>query len=153
MPELHTAEFGVVTYEQQSILRFPAGLPAFEDEREFLLIEKPETAPILFLQSLKTTGLAFLTIPVGVVDSAYRPTLEAEDAAVAELPAGRELETGEEVGCLGIITIPEGGAPTVNLMAPLVINWSKRLGIQAIQCGADHSHEHPLAVPQGEGAC
>jgi flagellar assembly factor FliW len=153
VPELHTAGFGVVAYEEASVLRFPAGLPAFEEEREFLLIEKPETAPILFLQSLRTPDLAFLTIPVGMVDPAYRPALEAEDAALVELPSSRDVEAGENVGCLGIITIPEGGAPTVNLMAPIIINRSRRLGVQAIQCGAGYSHEHPLVVPQGEDVC
>ena len=45
MGTCQTKDFGVVDYDESAIVHFPAGLPAFESETRFLLIEQAETAP------------------------------------------------------------------------------------------------------------
>lgn len=151
LPELQTAGLGRVVYDAASVLCFPAGLPAFEQEREFLVIERPETAPVLFLQSVNTPGLSFITLPVFYVKPAYRLVLDAEDAALTELDSGVDLGARSDVGCLAIVTIAGAQAPTVNLMAPVVINWTRRLAVQAILSAAGYSHQHPLPLGRDGG--
>ena len=64
MPAVETKYFGIVSYAEESAVLFPQGLPAFEEERGFVLIDAPEGAPLVFLQSLARAGLCFLAFPI-----------------------------------------------------------------------------------------
>src|SRR6266567_1514680 len=50
MPQILTKYFGPVEYGEADIIQFPSGLPAFEDETQFLTLEPQATAPLIFLQ-------------------------------------------------------------------------------------------------------
>ena len=56
MPIFHTTRFGPIDYDEASVIHFPAGLPAFESERQFIALRDPATEPLLFLQSLTTAS-------------------------------------------------------------------------------------------------
>ena len=63
-----TKYFGPVAYEESNVLRFPAGLPGFEEERRFLSLEQPAHAPLVFLQSLTTPDLCFVALPASSIE-------------------------------------------------------------------------------------
>ncbi len=153
MPQLATANFGDIDYREESVLEFPEGLPAFEQERRFVAIEEQATSPVIFLQSLARADLAFITLPALLVEPGYRPALSAEDLQALGLAAERQPEQGAEVLCLAIITISEGRPPTANLMAPVVVNLRTRRALQAIQSEAGYSHQHPLGAVFPEEVC
>ena len=52
MPAIQTKYFGNIEYPQDSRLHFASGLPGFEDQRWFVLLERPDMHPLSFLQSL-----------------------------------------------------------------------------------------------------
>ena len=54
MLECHTKDFEIVEYTEDSVIRLPNGLPGFEHEREFVLIDQPLNRPLVFVQSLRT---------------------------------------------------------------------------------------------------
>lgn len=145
-----TRHFGAIEYQPDAVCEFPAGLPGFEDEREFLPLELPRTRPIVFLQSLRRPELCFITLPVQTIEPAYRLLMSAEDLRLLGLPEDRQPELGREVLCLAIVAVAEGQAPTANLLAPVVINLANRRAVQAIQSDSGYSHRHPLPVPSGE---
>ena len=60
MRTINTARFGEIEIEEEKIIMFSAGIPAFEEEQEFVIIPYDEESPFVFLQSLKTEELAFL---------------------------------------------------------------------------------------------
>jgi len=62
MPEFNSKAFGKLTYSDDGRMHFPVGLFGFEKEQWFLLIEQPGTRPLLFLQSLSTPELCFVTL-------------------------------------------------------------------------------------------
>ena len=65
MKKFMTTRFGEIEAEEDAIITFESGIPAFEEEREFLIIPYEEGSPYVFLQSLKTPDLAFLmTMPL-----------------------------------------------------------------------------------------
>ena len=150
MRQLHTAHFGTVEYQEDSVLDFPQGLPAFEDETRFLLIEQPATAPVIFLQSLQSPALAFITLPVLLVDPSYQLAVPAEDLQILALPEDRQPVIGTEVLCLAIATVTPGFPPTANLMAPVVVNLAARRAVQTIQPNVPYSHQQPLFPPGQE---
>lgn len=145
-----TRHFGTIEFERDAICEFPAGLPGFEDEHEFLALELPHTRPIVFLQSLRRADLCFITLPVQTIEPGYRLLMSAEDLRLLGLPEERQPELGREVLCLAIVAVGEGQPPTANLLAPVVINLANRRAVQAIQSDSGYSHRHPLPVPGGE---
>lgn len=71
MPTTATRLFGALEYEESWVVSFPFGLPGFEQETRFVLLERPVWSPIVFLQSLHRPALCFLAAPVAVLDPNY----------------------------------------------------------------------------------
>jgi flagellar assembly factor FliW len=149
MATTETTQFGVLEYDPEDIIQFPQGLPAFEEETEFILVENAATLPVVFLQSLRDPGLSFITLPTLAVDPSYRLAISAEDLAALQLDPGRQPEEGREVVALAIVTVKEGEAATANLMAPVVIHRAARQGLQALQPWTGYSHRHLLQARGG----
>ncbi len=151
MPICATKYHGQMTYEEPSVVSFASGLFGFESETRFLLIEQPSLHPIVFLQSLQTSDLCFISLPVFVVERDYCLTLSEKDCERLGTPSGRQPRIGEEVLCLALIAIQPDGPTTANLMAPVVMNLATRRAIQAIS-STEYSHRHPLCLNE-EMAC
>ena len=144
MPKLATLYFNQLEYTDDSVFHFPAGIPGFEDQTAFVFLKQPHMEPLVFIQSLRDTGLCFIAAPVFTVDPQYRLNLAPEEIAALELPIGQAPHIGNGLLCLALITISEGGGPTANLMAPIVVNLERRIGIQAMQSGPLSSLRYPL---------
>ncbi len=56
--------------------RISHGLPAFESEKRFRLIDRE---PLLFLESETTEGLSFLLLPVTMIDPQYKLAISEDD--------------------------------------------------------------------------
>ncbi len=153
MPTIETKYFGPMTFEEQACLDFPSGLPAFERERRFLVIEKADYRPLVFVQSAATPSLCFVALPILAADPAYRLAVNAEDLESLGLAAGRQPRIGSEAVVLTLLSIREDAATTANLMAPLVINLANRRALQAIRCDAVYSHEQMLAPRAEQSPC
>src|SRR5579884_2360516 len=96
---VNTRYFGLLPDEAGLRLDFPAGIPAFEDEKEFVLLCVPETAPLVFLQSTQTPELCFIAAPVREISPDYELVMSAEDRAVL----GPAADT--DVGNMIVLTI------------------------------------------------
>ncbi|MBQ9488002.1 MAG: flagellar assembly protein FliW, partial [Selenomonadaceae bacterium] len=118
MRKVNTDRFGEIEIDEKRIIHFKDGIPAFENEHEFIILPYDEESPYYFMQSLNKPDLAFLlTIP-----EIFFPDYSAEidDETVEELKIG----DAEKVLVYALITIPNGSVRymTANLLAPLVIN-------------------------------
>ena len=143
MPSLQTKLFGRIVFESQETIEFPRGLPGFESRRRFLAIRQERTAPLVFLQSLEDPELCFTTAPVRAVEPRFRLKLSEEDRAAAGLSPAHKPRLGKDVWALGIVTVRESG-PTVNLLAPLVINLHSLRAVQAVMRESKYSHQHAM---------
>ena len=153
MHQITTKYFGEMGYEEAAVVTFPDGIPGFEQERGFLPIRQPLSAPIVFLQSLATPGLCFATLPVESVRQGYELAVSPEDLEALGLPPDRQPNVGQEVICLTIISVAEDRSVTGNLLAPLVINLATGRGRQAIQTDTEYSHRQPLDAATGGPGC
>ena len=113
MPSFETTSFGKLSYERDSALDFPCGLPGFEDRRLFLILNFEDSKPLLFLQSLEDPRLCFITLPILAVDPQYHLRVSSEDLARLDLPRERQPLIGRDVLCLTILSLQESG-PTAN---------------------------------------
>jgi len=113
-------------------LEFPHGIPAFETQTQFRLIERE---PLLFLESETNPDLSFLLLRVALIDPEYRLAISAEDKeTLGARPESRLL-------CLAVVTAAEDSPPTANLLAPVVVNLDNGKAVQAVRSDAVYSHK------------
>jgi flagellar assembly factor FliW len=158
MLSVETKYFGTLTCDQDSVFDFPHGLPAFEEEKSFVLIEAREGGPLVFLQSMARASLCFVALPILVVDDHYQMAIAPEDLEELGLDTQRQPLLGSEITALALIAMHDQFLATANLMAPVILNTKSRCGVQAIRRDSRYSHEYPVAARRGEdevseGAC
>jgi len=137
---LETRNFGTLKVRPEQIIEFSPGLPGFAEYTRYVLIERSQDAPFLWLQSAQRPDLAFVVVDPALFFPDYQPARRPQ--VLREVGAG----TPEEVKILVIVTIPPGRPQdmTVNLMGPLVINLRTRRGRQVILDEPGFSHRQPL---------
>ena len=121
---IETTVLGALDIKAEQVYSFPKGIPGFEQETEFAIIELEE-GPFSYLQSLKTEDLAFLVTDPFVFYPGYEFELPEMDA--------EELEITHSIVVRAIVTIREKlDETTFNLLAPIVFNPEKRTGKQIV---------------------
>lgn len=133
-----TKFFGVTEWDDKAVIRFVKGIPGFETERSFIILESPDS---LFscLQSVTDPEVAFVTASPFEFCPDY--AFDLDDALAAKL----KLANLNDALILGVVTVPPGEPQkaTLNLRAPMVINLKANLGCQLIL----HDSDYPLRVP------
>jgi flagellar assembly factor FliW len=143
MAKCETKYWRQLDYDENAAIEFPLGIPGFEQEHRFVLIEQRPLDPLVFLQSLDNPNLCFVTLHVRIVCPDYRLQLCDQDLGALGLPAGRRPSIGPQLACLAIVHIGENEV-TANLLAPIVIHVPARRAVQAIMAGSDYSHQHRI---------
>jgi flagellar assembly factor FliW len=148
MREMETSRFGPLRYEDTESIEFPKGLPGFESESEFVLVDRPESRPFLFMQSTASPALCFVTVPIALLVPNYALELSADDMLTLKTDGSAGLDV------LAIVCAIENQPPTVNLLGPVVINRPARRGVQTIRDDDRYSARHPIsAKDSGGGSC
>ncbi|MCC4114162.1 flagellar assembly protein FliW [Aromatoleum toluclasticum] len=132
--KIESQVFGSVDIPDDKVIEFPAGLPGFEECRNFALVhEDGSTASLFQLQSLDNPAAVFSITGAERLGVNYEFGLS--DDEVAQL----KLTNPAEAFVAVIVRKDEGeaGNPATagmraNFMAPLVINVSARRGIQKV---------------------
>ena len=140
MRKVNTSRFGEIEVDEKKIVHFKDGIPAFEDEHEFIILPYEEESPYYFMQSLKSPDLAFLlTIPF-LFFPEY--TFEVDDESVKEL----DIQKQESVFYYSMVTIPNGSIRymTANLVAPIVLNADNMQAKQVVLEKSFYTTKHRL---------
>lgn len=126
---IRTSRFGEVEIEEDKTILFPEGIPGFEGEQRFILLnEGLEGTPFWWLQSAAMEELCFLTVEPARVFPEYDfeiPVDVRQLLRVADFPT---------LQALAILTVRDGdlAKATVNLKAPVLVNPEANLGVQLI---------------------
>jgi flagellar assembly factor FliW len=154
MPVATTRRFGAIEYDLSSVLTFPIGLPGFDGHSLFTVVEQPELAPVVFLQSLNAPELCFLAAPVSAIDPHYAVALNQEDLDRLGVDPGITPVPGVDVLLLALLCAPENGPLTANLLAPVVVNLRTHVAVQVVRSDSRYSHQHPIQTAvSGEPVC
>ena len=126
--KIMTSRFGEIEVAEDAVIHFAAGIPAFEEEHEFLIIPYGDDSPYSFLQSVKTPDLAFL--------------ITIDDDVEHELA----LNSPDDVLIYTVLTLSgkEIRDLTANLIAPIVINARTRKGKQIVLDRSPYTTKHRL---------
>ena len=146
MPKVYTSRFGEIEVDEKKVIHFKDGIPAFEDEHDFIILPYESESPYYFMQSLKSPDLAFLlTIPFFFFQD-Y--TFEIDDASVEEL----DIKEQDQLLYYSMVTIPNGSIRymTANLVAPIVINTSNMRAKQVILEQSNYTTKHRLFPEPGK---
>ena len=140
MRKVNTLRFGEIEVDEEKIVHFADGIPAFEDEHEFLIIPYDDESPYVFLQSLTTSDLAFLMTMPFVFFPGYQFELDDENQNKLE------LKREEDMLVYTLLTIPGGKVEnmTANLMAPVVINTANMQARQLVLDKSRYNTKHRL---------
>ncbi|WP_313757467.1 flagellar assembly protein FliW [Tissierella sp.] len=136
--KIRTKNFGEVEIEKDKIIYFQEGIPAFEEEKEFVLIlNEDKENPFHSLQSVNKEELSFIVINPFEIFNDYDILLP--DIAINKL----EIKKEEDLNIYTIVVIPEDiKKMTTNLLGPIVINRKKMLGKQVILDDERYTTKH-----------
>ena len=140
MRKVNTLRFGEVEVAEDKVVHFADGIPAFEDEHEFVIVPYDDESPYVFLQSLTTPDLAFLMTMPFVFFPEYE--FELDDENQDRLGLTRQ----EDMLIYTLLTINGGKVKdmTANLMAPVVVNTANMQARQIVLDRSSYTTKHRL---------
>ena len=140
---IKTTRFGELEVPEECIIRFAGGLPGFPEEIEYALFPYEKDSPFSIMQSITNPDLTFLLADPYRFYNDYM--FELDDQLAAEW--GFSADNPPHVYTVATMrdTLEQ---MTVNLLAPIVINWPKRIGAQLIIENKYYSVQQ-LLFPEG----
>ncbi|MDP3182047.1 MAG: flagellar assembly protein FliW [Desulfobaccales bacterium] len=125
---------------EEQIITFTSGLWGFSQFHRYVLIERPQELPFLWLLSVDNPDLALVVMDPAELVADYQ--VQVSDAVLKDLAA----ETLDDLRVLVTLTIPPGRAQdaTANLRAPLLLNLNAARGKQVVLENQAYSQAHPL---------
>ena len=145
MRKVYTSRFGEIEVDEKKIIHFKDGIPAFEDEHEFIILPYEEESPYYFMQSLRSPDLAFLLTITFLFFPEY--SFEIDEESIKEL----DITNQDQVFYYTMVTIPNGSIRymTANLVAPIVINSRNMRAKQVVLEKSNYTTKHRL-FPESE---
>jgi flagellar assembly factor FliW len=131
---IDTTRFGPVHVDADDILLFPNGIVGFEDCRHWILLADQHNDSVAWLQSIVRPEVALAVVSPRRFVPGYQLRVSRRELAPLELA---EPDQAYVLGVVG----KHGGRLTLNLRAPLIINFDRRLGRQVIA-----SDEEPMQL-------
>ena len=140
---IQSTRFGELDVSAEMIIEFSQGLPGFPREKSFAFLPYQPDSPFAFLQSVSEPNLTFMVVEPFTFFKDYAFKIDDE---IAE---GLGLNDGNGPQIFNIVSV-KGKAEdmTANLLAPLIINWRGRQGLQLILEKTSYTIRHRL-FPDG----
>ena len=131
--------FEDLVFSEADIITFPAGIPGFENRKQFVVVSIPQLAPFEWLVCVDGTHLRFAIINPLLFSPDYAPKLNSE--RLAEL----SVDDPKDLALYSIVTIKENPIDsTANLAGPVFINKIKKIGKQIIIDDDRYSTQEPI---------
>jgi flagellar assembly factor FliW len=137
--KIKTKPFGEIEISEKQKISFKNGILGFEDIKNFFLLDGENDSPFYWLQALEMPEIAFVIIDPAYIVENYKLDIDQKD--LDEL----SIKNQEDMLIFSIVTIYEKPEDiTVNLLGPIIINKTKKLGKQIINQNDDYQIKHPL---------
>ncbi|MBM7540025.1 flagellar assembly protein FliW [Amphibacillus cookii] len=142
--KIQTKYFGEVEINEQHIMTFPNGLPGFQNQKQFILMDLPDNPVFQILQSIEQETVAFVLASPYQFYQDYH--IDLDDSILEQLSITRP----EDVRVYGILTLNDDfEKSTINLQAPIILNDKKHLAKQYITNDPNYATRAPI-VPVGK---
>lgn len=116
-----------LVYAKDEVIKFPTGIPGFEKNHEFILVQLQDYAPFEWLVCVDGTKLRFAIINPMLFRPDYSPNIMKEQLE------NLKIKKPEDILLYTIVTIKENPAEsTANFLGPIIINKTMHIGKQVI---------------------
>jgi flagellar assembly factor FliW len=134
---LVTLRFGELEIPSEKVIDFPKGVLGFEQFHKYVILQREDSEPFRWLQSLEDPNLAFvITNPVHFFPN-YKLEMHIKELSDIEVTEESSVET------YVIVTIPKDIAQmSANLQGPLLINSDIGLGKQVVMVNGPYTIRH-----------
>ena len=136
---LKTTRFGPVSYQEDDVLFFPRGIPAFEENHKWILAGSDDSA-IKWLQNIEDGDLALPVTSPDAIQSDYNARIPEDELRLIGSVDPKDL------ALLIVVSIPRN-APwnmTANLRAPILINLKTHKAVQVIALNEEYPIRHVI---------
>ncbi|MBU0995482.1 MAG: flagellar assembly protein FliW [Proteobacteria bacterium] len=140
--KIKTRRFGEIEINEQKIISMPSGgMLGFRAHKRYVLLDREETRPFCWYQSVDDPDLAMIVID---------PLLFQPDYSVDLQPAIREMEWEDmdksNLVLYAVVNISDDEPPdiTANLIGPVVINTKTCEAIQMVISDSPYSHQEKV---------
>ncbi len=124
---IESSRFGTVEVAEDSIINFPEGILAFEDEKQFVILTCDQTDPVQWLHSVQNPYIALPIVNPFILKPDY--SVEVDDSELDIIKTTSE----EDIIVYCITVLPEElSKVTINLVAPVLINYKISVGKQVV---------------------
>ncbi|HHW24133.1 MAG TPA: flagellar assembly protein FliW [Bacillota bacterium] len=124
---IETMDFGFVEIREEDIINFPLGVYAFREHKKFVVLQNPDSAWMLHLQSIDGPKPRFILLDPYMFVSDYSPILPSE---ADEIFGTRDPS---KLSIFVIAFIPGNIRDmTVNFKSPIIIDFDRKIGAQLI---------------------
>ena len=147
---LENTRFGALEIEDDKIIRMTRILPGFPGQQRFVILNRKESRPFLWYQSLDDPALAFV-----IINPFYFKKDYSVDIGQVISEMSWEDTDQEDLAVFVIVNASADNTPdkmTANLMAPLLVNMKRFEAFQLIIPDSPYSHKHPIFETETDGA-
>lgn len=142
--QISTKDYGIIETEEDQIISFPEGIFAFEDIKEFVFVNMEG---ITMMQSVKSESPRFIVFDTAELIEDYDKNITPD--VLKKLKA----DTIDDLTFYVIAVIPNNMRDmTVNLISPVVVNFEKRIGMQAVLENKEYTVRHRVFEDEERGA-
>ena len=123
--KVRTHRFGEIEVGPEDVITFPEGLVGLSAHKRFMMLRDPESADLIWLQSVDDPNFALATIHHSKLGIDYKVETTPLDVASLQLDDVADAEAF-------VIINRVDGRFSVNLRGPIIVNASKMLGKQVV---------------------
>ncbi|SEO59212.1 flagellar assembly factor FliW [Amphibacillus marinus] len=132
--KIQTQYFGEIDIHDDQRITFPTGIPGFQTETDFVLLNFDENPAFQLLQSITTAALAFVVINPFQFVTDYE--IKLDEQLIKQL----QIDEEADVLLLAFVTLNDAlKSSTANLQAPIVVNQKRQLAKQFITHDSQYS--------------
>ncbi len=139
MTVVNTHRFGSLEIPDEKIITMERPVLGFEQLSRFCLVEAPEIAPFMWLQSCEDPAVSFFVVNPVLFFPDYR--IEVNSKEIAEL----RIAKVESVEIYAIVTLADDPSQvSVNLQGPILINTENNLAKQLVLVNSQYQVRHHI---------
>lgn len=138
--------YGVFAFDAGNSLFMPSGPLGFASHHNFGLANLPDPNLTAFklLQSLDDVNVSFIVTPLEL----HPGLIEPDHLDAGAKAAGLELARSEPLLIVTARTTPEGASLSMNLRAPVLVDFEARTARQIVLGNPQYAVRHPLNAPE-----